>query len=200
MTAPTSQDVLNFWFNELGKSHDYDPALAKRWFATDAALDQQIEERFVERVHAAGRGELDAWADEPASCLALLVLLDQFTRNIFRGDAAMYQYDAKALALAETALKRGYDFRVHPVQAVFLYLPLEHAEDLEQQELAVVLFRALVSRVAPEYRAKYEGFLDYAYAHHDVIARFGRFPHRNALLGREDSEAERAYLSTGAGF
>ncbi|MGB3837586.1 MAG: DUF924 family protein [Rhodanobacter sp.] len=190
--AVQPRDVLDFWF---------DPAHAAHWFAKDAAFDEQIRRRFAVAADDAAQGRLDAWASNPADWLALLILLDQFPRNLHRGDARAWAADVKAQRIALSGLAGGFDQALPPLQRVFAYLPLEHAEDMGLQQRAVTLFEALHAQAPVAERARFAEFLDYARRHREVIARFGRFPHRNAVLGRDSTAAEREYLAQpGAGF
>jgi uncharacterized protein (DUF924 family) len=187
-----AQDVLAFWF---------DPAHAANWFVKDPAFDDAIRRRFGDAVEDAARGRLDAWAETPAGWLALLILLDQFPRNLHRGDARAWSADVKAQRVALSGLAAGLDQSLPLQQRVFAYLPLEHAEDMGLQQRAVALFEALHAQAPAAERAHFAGFVDYARRHREVIARYGRFPHRNAVLGRESTAAEREYLAQpGAGF
>lgn len=190
--AVQPQDVLDFWF---------DPAHAAHWFAKDAAFDEQIRRRFAAAAAAAAQEHLDAWADSPADWLALLILLDQFPRNLHRGEAQAWAVDVKAQRVALSGLADGFDQALPPLQRVFAYLPLEHAENMRLQQRSVELFEALHAQAPAAERPRFAEFADYARRHRDVIARFGRFPHRNAVLGRDSTAAEREYLAQpGAGF
>ncbi len=189
------QDVLDFW---LGRALDDAAAFVERmtaWFGRDAALDAAIGTRFAASVEAAGRGALDGWAAEPRGALALVILLDQFPRNLFRGSPRAFAFDAQARAAARLALARGDDRNLPPAGRLFLYLPFEHAEDRADQDLAVALFARLAAEAPPELAAPCAGLADYARRHHAVIARFGRFPHRNAVLGRPTTRQEAAWLA-----
>jgi uncharacterized protein (DUF924 family) len=159
-----------------------------RWFAKDEAFDAAFRARFHDTHFAAARRELDGWADDPEGALALMILLDQFPRNVFRGTAHMYATDPLARYFAGHAIERGLDQRLQGEIRVFLYLPLMHSEALADQERAVALSRPLGGV-----------YLDSAVDHRDIIARFGRFPHRNALLGRATTADEQAFLD-GGGF
>jgi uncharacterized protein (DUF924 family) len=188
----TAQDVLDFWFAEAGVAH---------WFAADAAFDAQIRTRFGKAVEAAANGRLDDWMATPPGWLALLILLDQFPRNLYRDDPRAWAADARAQRVALSGLAHGDDRQLPAVQRVFAYLPLEHAEDSALQQRSVDLFEALCAEVPTERRKQFEEFLDYARRHREVIARFGRFPHRNATLGRVSTPEETLYLvQPGAGF
>ncbi|MEI7035547.1 DUF924 family protein [Fulvimonas yonginensis] len=190
MTA-SAREVLDFWFADEN---------AVRWFRPDEAFDRTVRERFGGTLEAAARGELDDWAATPRGRLALLIVLDQFSRNIYRGDARAFAQDPKAQAVALAGLERRDDEALAPLERLFAYLPLEHAEDLALQWRSVTLFRALALQAPPADRAQYEGYLDYARRHCEVIARFGRFPHRNAVLDRPSTPDERDYLAQGGGF
>lgn len=188
----TPELVLDFWF---------DPAVQPRWFGPTPTFDGILRERFGRTLEAARRGELDAWAGSPEGWLALLIVRDQFSRNLYRNDARAWSDDPAVQALALDGLGRGFDQALPPLQRVFAYMPLEHAENRALQERCTQLFEQLLADVPADERPNFQAFLDYARKHHDVIARFGRFPHRNALLGRADTAAEQAYLaSPGAGF
>lgn len=188
----TPADVLHFWF---------DPASEAHWFARSDAFDADVHHRFGDTLEAARRGDLDFWADTPEGWLALLIVRDQFSRNVYRDDHRAWSTDAGTQAIALAGITRGYDQALPPLQRLFAYLPLEHAEDLALQQHCVKLFERLAASQPEAARARFDDFLDYAWQHHDVIMRFGRFPHRNAILGRANTPAEQAYLSTpGTGF
>lgn len=174
--------VLDFWFGE--------PRGASRpeWFRKESAFDGAIRERFgVLHAHAAGGG-LGDWEREPESALALVVVLDQFSRNLFRNDARAFAQDARALRVAKAIVERGWDRERLPVERQFLYLPFEHAEDMAEQDRAMALFGALEG--FPETK----GLTEWAEKHRVIIRRFGRFPHRNAALGRVSTPEEIAFL------
>ena len=174
--------VLEFWFGS--------PAGPARpeWFRKDAAFDATIRSRFGELHEAASRRELEAWRGAPDSMIALVVVLDQFSRNLYRGDPRAFAQDAYARECANQALMRGDEAALLPVQRQFLYLPLEHSEELADQERCVELMRTLES--FPETR----GLTQWAEKHRAIIARFGRFPHRNTALGRESTPEEIEFL------
>lgn len=187
-----AREVLEFWFAQEHAAH---------WFVRSDAFDAQIRSQFGQTVEAASAGELDAWTRTPDGWLALLIVLDQFRRNMYRDDARAWACDEKTLALALAGIARGDDQRVPVSQRAFAYLPLEHAEDLGLQHRCVALFAALCAAAKPAQRSALESFLDYARQHRHVIESFGRFPHRNALLGRSSTSAELAWLAKpGAGF
>ena len=187
-------DVLEFWFGAPGSAEH--GSLRKCWFEKDPAFDAEIRRRFLALVDEAAAGRLDDWADRPEGLLALIVLLDQFPRNLFRDAPRAFATDAQALALAQQALAQGVDALLMPVARAFIYLPFEHSEDLAMQDRAVALFAALA-----QHGEAFASYLDYAERHRDVIRRFGRFPHRNAILGRASTPEEIAFLARpGAGF
>lgn len=185
-THPDAAAVTAFWFG-------LEPS---RWFGKDAAFDAELRERFGVLLETALAGGLRDWLETPEGALAYVLVTDQFPRNIRRDSAAAFAADPLALAAAEAALDKGFDQRLEPLRRVFLYLPFEHAEDLARQDRAVALFTRLA-----EARPDMAYYLDYALRHREVIARFGRFPHRNKLLGRVSSADESEYLAQpGAGF
>jgi uncharacterized protein (DUF924 family) len=158
----------------------------ERWFAKDDGFDRQFRERFLALHERAARGQLDDWLESATAALALILLLDQLPRNAFRGTPRMYATDQLGLHHANRAIARGYDRQVEPQLQPFFYLPLSHSESLADQERSV----ALNERFGPEVSM-------HAVGHADIVRRFGRFPHRNAILGRPSSEAELAFLSEG---
>lgn len=201
-STPFDRDaILDFW---LGTDFPSPAAIAAgtaRWFARNDALDAEIRERFGAMMEAGIRGDYDAALETPQDRLALLILLDQFPRNSYRGTAQAFAGDPRALTLALEGIRLGEDQALHPVARLFCYLPLEHSEDLAMQERCVTLFERLHDGTDRQYGSSYEQWLDYAIKHHDVIARFGRFPHRNFVLGRASSAEEQDYLAQpGAGF
>lgn len=187
------RDVLEFWFAE-GPDR-----FRQAWFQRDDAFDAEIRTRFGALVAPARAGALDGWAATPEGALALFLVLDQFPRNLHRGSAHAFASDAHAQALARRLVLQGrLDLALTPTQRIFCYLPFEHAEDMAAQDLSVALFEGLRDH-AP--LAAPGGSIDYAWRHRAVIGRFGRFPHRNAALGRESTPAELTYLAQpGAGF
>ena len=192
-----AHDVVAFWFGESLQAAPAGIEAAKRWFRYDPDFDAQILSRFGDLPEQAAAGNLDSWMEAPESALARLIVLDQFPRNLYRLDSRAFAFDPLAAAGSEAAIERGFDVRLHPLQALFMYLPLEHAEDIRRQDLAVRLFEALCTRAPAGREADFERSLDYARRHRDVIARFGRFPHRNTLLGRAGTVEEEQYLAQG---
>ncbi len=189
-----SEDVLRFWFGPLDS--DGLPGLEAilRWFTGGPDFDQKIRDCFASEVAAALRGESDEWAQTPQGRLALVLLLDQFTRNIFRGTARAFAGDAYALKHASVALDRAEDQELRPIERLFLYMPFEHAEDRAQQTRVVSLAERLLEEAPAKGRALFQGGLDYARRHQVVINRFGRFPARNAALDRVSTPEEIKFL------
>ena len=186
----SSASVLAYWFGDASE-----PQARAWWFAKDPRRDRRIAERFAGLLERALAGRLSAWGDSPAARLARILVLDQFPRNIYRGSARAFAGDPLALVDALALIDSGTG-RLAPLQRVFALLPLEHAEDLALQRRSVALFEALAAE-QPATR----DFLTYSQRHHEVICRFGRFPHRNVALGRVDSPAESAFLARpGSGF
>lgn len=176
----TADEVLEFWF------HETDP---ENWFEHSDAFDQIIRDRFCEVVEAARGGGLSDWHDTPRGCLAVIILIDQLSRNIYRDSPLAWSADDVALSCTRLALARDYDADLGADARKFLYMPLMHSEALADQEQCVELFRALAAEAADEERA-----LEFAIRHCDIIARFGRFPHRNEILGRESTAEEIRFL------
>jgi uncharacterized protein (DUF924 family) len=182
-----AQDVLDYWFGSAGSAEH--GSLRDLWFRKSEATDTQIRERFGPLIEQALRGELAGWAAQPQSALAQIVLLDQFTRNTLRDTPRAFAGDQRALDAATTMVGSRQDETLLPVQRLFVYLPFEHAEGLSMQNESLRLITRLVSD-APELQS----LLDYAQRHHTVIERFGRFPHRNVILGRHSTAEEVAFL------
>jgi uncharacterized protein (DUF924 family) len=174
VTIASPADVLAFW-RAAGE---------KKWFAKDDAFDADIKSRFIDTYEAAARGALFDWEATPESALALTLVLDQFPRNMFRRDARAFAADATARAVVDRAIARGFDQKVPQDERLFFYLPFEHSEAMADQERCCALVKALGNA----------DLLHWAELHADIIRRFGRFPHRNAVLGRTTTPAEKAYL------
>jgi len=190
-STETPDSTLAFWF---GESSDYGKPRAE-WFKKDADFDEEIRRRFMTTYEAAAAGRLADWTAKAESCLALIVVLDQFPRNMFRGSARAFAADALARAATNQALQQGFDRQMKPVERQFLHLPLEHSESLDDQAYCLKLMRELSG--FPETRDLHI----WAEKHLVIIRRFGRFPHRNAALGRESTAEEVAFLKEpGSGF
>ncbi|BCL75893.1 membrane protein [Jeongeupia sp. HS-3] len=192
-TVATPDEVLAFWFGCPDDPDYHQPRTA--WFRKDAVFDAAIRRRFLATVEAALAGRCSDWALDTRGALALVIVLDQFPRNLFRGSAAAFAGDPLARQTADAVVSKGWHLALAPVEQLFVYLPFEHAESLADQEKMIALTENWQGHdVLGEFHR-------YAVLHHDVIARFGRFPHRNAVLGRESTPDELDYLARpGAGF
>lgn len=187
--------VLNFWFREHALTA---PQIDRRmdiWFGEDEKFDREIEKQFSGDVERASAGELDHWAEDPRGRLALILLLDQFRRNIHRNTAKAFEKDPAALKLCVEGAMQKADKDLPAIERVFFYMPLQHAESLKVQKKAVDLYNKLAEAVSPTFRETFSTIAQFAELHRDIIEQFGRFPHRNALLGRENTPEEEEYLS-----
>lgn len=170
------EEILNFWFAEGRQA---------QWFESSATFDAECRRALLPHLEAALAGRYEAWRREPRGCLALVLLFDQVPRNVYRATPKAFAFDAQGRDVTRHALKMGFDAALKPVERVFLLMPLEHSEDLADQKDCVRLMSAIAGA---------EEFLPYAERHLEIVARFGRFPHRNAILGRESTEAELEFL------
>lgn len=186
-TGAAPEEILAFWFGREGEEGYGE--FREAWFLKDPDFDREIRDRFEGVYEEAASGELEDWKEEARSCLALIVVLDQFPRNMFRGDARMYAADGLALAAAWHAVERAYDRELPAFQRMFMYLPFEHSEDLEDQRRSVVLFEGLAGEEPGAMN-----LTSYAVQHLRIVERFGRFPHRNGILGRETTLEEAEFL------
>jgi uncharacterized protein (DUF924 family) len=190
----TADTILHYWFGDQAGDVQTAQSQAPLWWKKSAQVDAEIKERFGECVVRAGAGGLDTWADEPRGRLALILLCDQFTRHIYRDTPQAFSLDYRAQAWTKEGLAQQADQALRPIERVFFYLPLEHSESMSDQDDAVRLFEQLKASVPAEAKDTFDRFLDYALRHRETIARFGRFPHRNAALGRPSTEEEIAFL------
>lgn len=195
-TLETVAAIHEFWFGT-----DLDDVKAadqkkKLWWSKDTAVDNIIAQRFDKSTLAAADGVLNSWGKTPRGLLALILITDQFPRNMYRGTSNAFAYDHIALQLSLQALEQGVDQLLRPIERVFVYLPLEHSQAIADQERAVQLFEQLASDVTAAQKSTFDGFHQYAIRHRDIIVRFGRFPHRNEILGRTSTEEESAFLKT----
>ena len=182
-------DVLDFWFGATPGPR------RKAWFEKSALFDESIRARFLPLVNQAAQGRLASWAEDPKQALALIVVTDQFPRNLFRGSGRAFATDPMALALANQVVERGWDARMLPVERMFIYLPFEHSESIAGQDRSCELFAPL--NTFPET----SDAVEYSEKHRIIVKRFGRFPHRNAALGRESTPEEIEFLKQpGSGF
>lgn len=175
------QDIIDFWFAD---------ATRKLWFDSTPEFDAELERRFEQTWDRARRGELDDWMQTATGCVALAIVLDQFPLNMFRGSAESYSTEVQAREVARVAIERGFDSGLETAHKAFLYMPFMHSEALEDQQRALRLFD----------QPGLESNLRFARHHHDIVARFGRFPHRNAVLGRDSTADEIAYLNSKQAF
>ncbi|ARN73651.1 DUF924 family protein [Oceanicoccus sagamiensis] len=189
-------DILRYWFADIGAGFEV-TAQHKLWYSGGPAVDKAIERQFGGWVAQALEGELAAWQATAQGTLALVILLDQFTRNIYRGSAQAFAGDPLAQTLVKQGLRAGLDSQLTAVQRSFFYMPLEHSESIADQQTCVALFEQLLGEVPAAGKATIQSSLDFALKHRDIIAQFGRFPHRNEALGRGTTAQEQAYLSGG---
>ncbi|MEZ5459758.1 MAG: DUF924 family protein [Steroidobacteraceae bacterium] len=195
-----ARSLLDFWFGARPMA----PAAVRQrmafWFGGDAPeltemRDRDLESRYAPLMRRALAGELSAWADSPRRRLALILLLDQLPRNVFRGTAEAFAGDAAALVLTQQGIEQAADAALDPLERLFFYMPLQHAESVDVQEQSVAIFGRLAGEVPEALQGIFDGVAGYALRHRDIIRRFGRFPHRNAALGRVSTEEERLWLA-----
>jgi uncharacterized protein (DUF924 family) len=200
MAERRAQDVLDFWFGRDPTDPRTLTQHMRMWFGGNdppevrRLRDDDIERRFGDLVLRAARGELDAWASSPHRRLALILLQDQFPRNIYRGTAQAFELDEHALALALSGMQTGADAALTTVERIFFYMPLQHAESMAVQEESVLAYSRLFDEATAPLRDAFASTLEFARLHRDIVQRFGRFPHRNAVLERTSSPEERSFL------
>jgi uncharacterized protein (DUF924 family) len=194
------KEILDFWFGELDEHGLPDSFHRNRWFRSSRKFDQEIRRRFLSMVLFASEDGLKHWRSKPGGALAEIILLDQFTRQIHRGGALAFENDALAVRLCKQALKRGHDMALPPVQRAFLYMPLQHSEKRENQNLSVECYEQLAASTEGIAGDFMKSFLQSAIDHREIIDQFGRFPHRNAALKRKLKPEEDTYLATGKRF
>jgi uncharacterized protein (DUF924 family) len=197
---PRIETLLVAWFGPPPDGSDAAERLIARWFVPDAERDSELERRFGDLTASAARGELDAWRSTARGRLALILLFDQLTRQLHRGSPAAFGQDAKALELTLTGIERRMDHELAPLERAFFYRPLQHAESLPIQDLGTNKFESLRAegRSAPNLAKTLDAFAKAARDHREIVARFGRFPHRNHILGRDTTPEEAEYLAAGA--
>lgn len=178
---PAPDDILNFW---------YTPPMSEHWFSSTAEIDESIRTQFAGIWEQAAQGKLDDWQDSAQGCLALCIILDQFPLNMFRGDAKSFSTEQQAVAVCKHAVNQGFDQQLAQERLMFLYMPLMHSEHMADQDESVRLFTA----------AGLERNAQFAEHHRGIVARYGRFPHRNKVLGRESSGEELEYLASDEAF
>lgn len=185
---PNSADeILAFWFG--AEDDEGYGGFREAWFQKDEAFDREVGDRFGDLYERAAGGELDGWRDEARGCLALVIVFDQFPRNMFRGDPRTHATDDKALEVSKYAIEHALDRELPASQRMFIYMPFMHAEDVEDQRRSVELFEMLAAQ------SNAPNVVEFAIGHRDIVERFGRFPHRNAILGRETTPEEAEFLT-----
>lgn len=188
--------VLEFWFGDDCNHPDWRED-NRRWYSGGEDFDRIIRERFAEPIEQALAGDLVSWEHSPSGCMALIIVLDQFTRNIFRGSPRAFEGDERARSVLNTALLKGFDRSLSYKERCFIYMPLEHSESQADQQRCVELFEALLAQAPEAYQSNIESSLGFAIKHRDIIREFGRFPHRNEVLGRMATPEEIRYLAAG---
>lgn len=186
--------ILDFWFDKVSEADVIPPERFRLWFGGREETDSLIRDRFQADFNRAIRGEYDHWSQAPRGMLALIILFDQFPRHIRRNTPKAYACDYRALELCREGMAQGQDRSLSVIERAFFYLPLEHAENIEMQNLSVQAFEELLAASPEGMKKVCKGFLDYAERHRKIIERFGRFPHRNAALGRPSTAEEEAFL------
>lgn len=189
-----SSEILDFWFGWLPGPDFFPEDKMPIWFAVTPEIDRQMRNRFSQDVMNAERGEYNSWRETPRGRLALILLLDQFPRHIYRNKPQSFMLDRMAQALVMEGIQKGDDKQLYPIERAFFYLPLEHSEDLNLQNLSVASYRQLFLDSPEPIRIQMQDFLQSAMMHQQQIARFGRFPHRNAVLGRTSTPEETVFL------
>lgn len=189
------ETILSFWFKQQELSAPQIDRRMEMWFSEDPVFDHEIEKEFADDVDAASTGALDHWAADPHGRLALIILIDQFRRNIYRNTAKAFSKDKLALKLCVEGAMEKTDRSLTPIQRVFFYMPLQHAESRKVQAKSVELYDRLAEAVSPTYRETFLTVAQFAELHKDIIDQFGRFPHRNQLLNRENTAQESEYLA-----
>ena len=188
------EEILRFWFGEIEDGFPVED-MSWLWWAGGEGIDRNIRERFEEWVVKAGNGELTAWTETAEGRLAHIILLDQFTRNIYRKSAQAFAHDSQALQLTLAGIEQKHDLELPVMQRVFMYMPLEHAEDLEMQNLCVTKMNEALGSFKDDENRNVAPYIDAAESHRVIVEQFGRFPHRNEVLGRESTPEELEYLS-----
>lgn len=188
------RDVLDFWFGTLDSNGLAAPEKRARWFDKNAAFDDMCRTRFKALYDEVTAHAHDDWLEQPRSALAYIIVLDQFSRNMFRGEPAMFAFDELAVDATLSAVRKRFDAELEVEETVFLYMPLMHSEDIRHQDRCVKLFQALHDSLDGPAKERVTENLSYARQHREVIERFGRFPHRNAILGRRSTPEEVAFL------
>jgi uncharacterized protein (DUF924 family) len=191
------EKILEFWFGTFPNAWTGDESKYDMWFKSGAAYDAEVFSNFGADYFRAVEGEFDRWQDSPRGRLALIILLDQFSRHIHRGSAEAFAQDSRCQQLCIDGISAGDDQGLHPVERSFFYMPLQHAENMERQELSIQAYTQLVEDVPEKCREPFKATLEWARKHYYVIERFGRFPELNEILGRESTQDEIAFIEQG---
>lgn len=194
LNSDRADAILTYWFGRVEGSTLPSKNRTHIWFGGDKDVDEEIRENFADDLEKATGGAYTPWEDEARLCLTLIILFDQFSRNVFRGSGRAFENDQTALDLCLKGIEKQYDHDLSLIERAFFYMPLMHSEDLEMQTTSVRAFKILVDLSFPETRSMFQNFLDFALKHYEVIKDFGRFPTRNELLGRVSMDAELDYL------
>ncbi|HEX9584436.1 MAG TPA: DUF924 family protein [Gammaproteobacteria bacterium] len=187
--------ILHYWFGGAKNDAEIISEKSSLWWKKDPGVDAEIRRRFEMMLDAEIKHEFASWSNSPRGQLARILLCDQFPRNMYRDTPRAFDYDKRARELARNALDKGLDKKLRPVERVFLYLPFEHSETVDDQALSLRLFTELVEAVPETDRPTYLKYLEFAQKHKDIVDRFGRFPHRNAILGRDSTPEETEFLN-----
>ncbi|MCG6872089.1 MAG: DUF924 domain-containing protein [Gammaproteobacteria bacterium] len=193
------ETVLEFWFGAAGSDREIAARQKGLWWKKDPQQDAQIRRRFEPMLHAVDELE-EQWRDTARGSLALVILMDQLPRNMYRGDGRAFDWDPRALAISEAALQRKFETELRNIERVFLLMPFEHSEELANQHRAVSEFQRLKADAGEDNADLFAGYVDFAVRHREVISRFGRFPHRNQALNRLSASQEKEWLEAGGGF
>lgn len=187
-------EILDFWFGKLDADGEASEEQSKLWWAKDKKIDQKIKKLFANDIQQAIAGKYDSWKETPKGGLALILLLDQFPRNVFRDTPEAFAHDKQALRVASHMLDKDFDMQLSFTQRHFVYMPFMHAESKSMQNCSLILFQQLADEVPEKLRKKYQGVLKFAEQHQTIVEKFGRYPHRNKILGRTSTKEETAFL------
>ncbi len=196
----TQKDVLDFWFGDQPDDAAVANQQQSTWWSKNPDIDKMIALKFSQSLEEAGAGDLSDWEDSAQGLLALIILVDQFSRNIYRGDPRCFSRDHLARRWCRMLIDSDMDQDLRPIERVFAYLPLEHSEDMGDQDKCLALFTVLFEQLPDNHRKTFKSYVDFAHAHRNIIVRFGRYPHRNSILGRQSTAQEREFLEQPGSF
>jgi uncharacterized protein (DUF924 family) len=196
MLDPRAKAVLEYWFGDLDHTPAYFEERNRLWFGAGPEVDEQIRRTFEKDLIAAVEGGLDAWRETPRGSMALIILLDQFSLQLYREQPRSYRQSELALPIAREVIARGWEFALLPAERAFLYLPFEHSEKIEDQDYCVARYSELASGASPDLRDEFLGALEWAVRHQRVVKKYGRFPDRNEVFGRKSTPEEEAFLAS----